>query len=436
MPYGVVANYGVRPTFGVVANVGVQPNYGTGGSLVDGEESAFSGTFSVAADDTDLSVTFTANDASGNPVAGFTPSLTVDVGDLSAALSSVNIAPATIANDGTDSATLTVTLRDTTNQPMRNIPAANITLGGTTNLTVTAIGSATDANGGITYSVVSSTEATYTITATFNGLLVTDTAGLSVTSGATLSDTPNAPGGYTAIIDQPFNSLSFTDSGVTWLNGAGYPTPIEGSVAIVTDSGAPESPSNILRWTYPIGFDSDNAPGYREGVFGEAYSSLYTCIWFRPSSTWEDHVSGVNKLFYWTAENTPEQTGTSFVSLFFNGTAAPTAFRFITQNPSAGQVIYTTSGFTPTLGEWHRMEVLQERTSGINGRVRVWCAKESAPSAVLALDETGVVLTDTGETTVQWVGIVANPYWGGNADVATQEFTLDFDHLLVTGVPN
>ena len=32
MPYGVVANYGVRPNLGVVANAGVQPNYGTGGA--------------------------------------------------------------------------------------------------------------------------------------------------------------------------------------------------------------------------------------------------------------------------------------------------------------------------------------------------------------------------------------------------------------------
>lgn len=250
-----------------------------------------------------------------------------------------------------------------------------------------------------------------------------------------LSDTPNIPVGYTSIVDQQFDSLLFTDSGVTWLNGAGYPTPTEGTVEITTEAGAPKSPSNVLRWTYPVGFDSNNAPGYRECVFGESYSSLYTAFWFRPSTTWEDHISGVNKLFYWTAENTPEFTGTSFVSLFFNNTAAPTAFRFVTQNPGEGQVLYTTSGFTPTLGEWHRIEVLQERTSGINGRVRIWCAKESAPNAVLALDETGVQLTDTGETTVQWVGVVANPYWGGNADVATQEFTLDFDHLTIVGIP-
>lgn len=351
---------------------------------------------------------------------------------VSASLSVVS-APATVGAD--EPVDVAIRVLDTTGAPVRGLPAAQVVLTSSgANNTLTQPSGVTDANGdiaGATYE--GSTAGARTLTVTVASLALDDQP--VVTIGGGISGTPNAPGGNTAIVDQPFNELLFTDSGVTWLNGAGYPTPIEGSVAILSDASAPESPSNSLRWTYPIGFDSDNAPGYRECVFGEDYSSLYTCIWLRPSETWEDHVSGVNKLFYWTARNTSEATGTSFLSMFFNATPAPTAFRFVTQNPGDDQVIYTTSGFTPLLGEWHRIEVLQERTSGITGRVRIWCANETNPSAVLALDEAGVVLTDAGETNVAWAGIVANPYWGGNAGIATQEFTLDFDHLVITGVP-
>jgi hypothetical protein len=255
-----------------------------------------------------------------------------------------------------------------------------------------------------------------------------------VVAASDLSGTPNQPGGYTAILDQPLNALAFTDAGVTWLNGGGWPTPDNGSVEIITDAGAPESPSNVLRWNYPIGYDSADSPAYRELVFGEGYSALYTCLWMRPSVGWENHPASINKLWYWTAQNTPGFTGTSFLNLRFSS-GVPARFDFITQNPGSDQVVYTSSGFTPVLGEWHRIEVLQERTSGINGRVRVWAANESTPSAVLCIDEAGVVLTDAEQSVVSWVGAVANPYWGGNAGVATQAFSLDLDNITISGVP-
>jgi hypothetical protein len=250
-----------------------------------------------------------------------------------------------------------------------------------------------------------------------------------------LSGTPNQPNGYIGIVDQAFNEVLFTDSGVTWLNGAGYPNG-EASVTLLTDASAPQSPSNTLRYTYPSGYDSDNGPGLRECVFGEFYDSIYTCLWLRPSVTWEDHPSGINKLFYWTTRNTPEQNGTALLNLRFSG-ANPVRFDIITQNPNApDQVTYQTSGFTPLLGEWHRIEVLQERTSGILGRVRMWASNESNVTSVLCMDETGVQLTDDEETTLVWRGVNFDPVWGGNTAVSTREFTLDYDHMILSGVPN
>jgi hypothetical protein len=250
-----------------------------------------------------------------------------------------------------------------------------------------------------------------------------------------LADTPNAPARYTPIVDQPFDELLFTDPGVRWLNGAGYPTPREGSVSIVRDASGPRSPGGGLRWIYNVGFDSNNAPGYRSCDFGENYSALYTCLWLRPSASWEDHLSSVNKLFYWTARNTDGASGTSFLSLSYEGGRSPAAFRFITQNPGEDQIIYTTRGFTPRLSEFHRVECLQERTAGIRGRVRLWCANESDPRAVLALDVSDVQLTDARQAQLAFRGIELHPYWGGAGGRATREFTLDMDHLIIAGAP-
>jgi hypothetical protein len=257
---------------------------------------------------------------------------------------------------------------------------------------------------------------------------------LSGGASADISGTPNAPVGYTAIVNQPMDAVLFTDSGVTWLNGAGYPNG-EATVTVFTDASAPESPSNVLRFTYDFPFDSNNGPGLREGVFGEAYSALYTCLWVKPSTTWENHPSGVNKFFYWTARNTDAQNGTCFISMNYNSTPAPVGFQFYTQNPGEDQEVFSTSGFTPILGEHHRIEVLLERTSGILGRVRMWCSNESNPSPVLGMDQTGVQLTDAGESVVAWTGVNLDPVWGGNTSVSTRSFTLDFDHLLITGTP-
>jgi hypothetical protein len=248
-----------------------------------------------------------------------------------------------------------------------------------------------------------------------------------------ISGTPNAPVGYTAIVDQPMNEVLFTDSGVVWLNGAGYPNG-EATVTVFSDASAPESPSNVLRFSYDFPFDSNNGPGFRECAFGENYSALYTCLWFKHSTTWENHPSGVNKMFYWTARNTPGLNGTCFISLNYNSTAAPVNFQFYTQNPGEDQEVFATSGFTPLLGEYHRVQVLLERTSGILGRVRMWCSNESNPSSVLAMDQTGVQLTDAGQTLVAWSGINLDPVWGGNTSVSTRSFTLDFDHIVMTGV--
>ena len=65
----------------------------------------------------------------------------------------------------------------------------------------------------------------------------------------------------------------------------------------------------------------------------------------------------------------------------------------------------------------------------------MWCSNETNPSPVLGLDQAGVQLTDSDETNVAWVGVNLDPVWGGNGTVSTREFTLDFDHLVITGVP-
>jgi hypothetical protein len=80
-----------------------------------------------------------------------------------------------------------------------------------------------------------------------------------VVAASDLSGTPNQPGGYTAILDQPLNALAFTDAGVTWLNGGGWPTPDNGSV--VSWVGAVANPywgGNAGVATQAFSLDLDN----------------------------------------------------------------------------------------------------------------------------------------------------------------------------------
>jgi hypothetical protein len=100
---------------------------------------------------------------------------------ISAGTSTVAVSPAVIANDGVESATITVRVLDDRGEPVAGFAAANIVLASTgTGNTITQPTGATNQDGVITGSIVSTVSAIKTISATVAGLAVTDTASLNV----------------------------------------------------------------------------------------------------------------------------------------------------------------------------------------------------------------------------------------------------------------
>lgn len=96
-----------------------------------------------------------------------------------------------IDDNGTDTVTYTITVRDTDNdvvngeivyRPMQRLArTGNIVLGGTTGLTITWLAAETDVDGQIQFTATSTTAATYTITVSVLGQALTQTPVLTVT---------------------------------------------------------------------------------------------------------------------------------------------------------------------------------------------------------------------------------------------------------------
>lgn len=224
------------------------PTAGGGGGSVNAVQSRFTGTHGVAANDTPLAAVFEARDANGDPVVGYTPNVTVDVGYVSAALSSFALDVATIDGDGVDAALGTLTLVDTDGHPVPDFPATAITLTGTAGLNVTALSAATDRTGTLQYEVRSETAAVYTMGVTINGGALADTAELTVES----------VGGAAPVLVEDFSTYANTADLLADPRGI-YLTFEDARTANMTlddavgYNGVPQS----LRYDYPSGLDTD-----------------------------------------------------------------------------------------------------------------------------------------------------------------------------------
>jgi hypothetical protein len=154
---------------------------------------------------------FAVTSTSGNPTAG-SATLTVtgnSPGD--AALSSVSAAPASVPADGTNSATVTVTLRSLCGTP---VSGKTITLGqGAGSSIITPASAVTDASGVATFTVTTTTPETVTYTATD----VTDSVVLTQTATVTFFPPPVVAKSFSpsSIIAGQSSTLSVT---VTNLN--------------------------------------------------------------------------------------------------------------------------------------------------------------------------------------------------------------------------
>jgi Bacterial Ig-like domain (group 3)/Bacterial Ig domain len=239
---------------------------------------------------------------------------------------------------------------------------------------------------------------------------------------ASATDWPNEPAGATLL----------TDFGFATLKGDGWGNSASPYVTIVSDSEAPLSPPAVAQYTYPAGMTGGVAPGsigWEHPELLGGVRDLFLGFWWKPSSPWQGHASGVNKLVFISQYG--GACGGSLQNIVFtmfgiNASGTP--------NPPGPYKLRATTEFLGTarnyspnvsnpdivLGEWHRIEILirpsTTATSG-DGVLRWW------------LD--GTLLGDY--TTVNypqcpWDVVAFSPTWGGVGDTKTETDHFWYDH--------
>lgn len=226
----------------------------------------------------------------------------------------------------------------------------------------------------------------------------------------------NEPGGMTLVDERPFNTLAEHASP----HDPAWDTDIE--MSIVTDATAPQSPSNVIRETFPTGFVGGASNGHA-GVPFTGYKTLYSCYAAKYSSNWWGHLTGVNKQVYIWAN------GGNI--LFFEATGTgtdPLEPRIITQATPDDTTF--TPNITPTKivprGTWFQIEILLvgNTVGASNGTLDWWV------DGIHSGSYTGVTYT-TGATL--WDIYELRPVWGGAGDSVPATMTIDWDDIYISG---
>lgn len=170
--------------------------------------------------------TLTIRNAAGSPLADKTATGTATDTTVSAA-STISITPDEIPDDGTTPASILITVTNGS-VPLPGIPTAAISVTSTgSNNTITAVGSVTNAQGQIVYTITSTTAETKTITVEVADLELTDNPTVDVTGDAPATWSYE-PVGYVMIAEWD-NAASIAPTGFA-LDGS--PNPSNGGTTV------------------------------------------------------------------------------------------------------------------------------------------------------------------------------------------------------------
>ena len=230
----------------------------------------------------------------------------------------------------------------------------------------------------------------------------------------------NEPAGMTLIDERPFNSLTETDSPHVpfWFRAGG---------SIVSDPTAPQSPSNVLRATYPNGFIGGSA-SMQTGVEGQGISNrtFYITWWAKYSSNWFGHLTGVNKQCYFAANGS---AGQAFFEANAVGTNQMRPAMVLQSGLGTDATFYPNlvPGATVPRGKWFNVEiVLVGNTAGNSDGTFDWYI-----DGVHVGHASGLKITTTA---TGWDRFNFDPIWGGAGDqITTGDQTLDLDDVYLSG---
>ena len=234
-------------------------------------------------------------------------------------------------------------------------------------------------------------------------------AAFTVTAPA-VTGWPNEPSGFVTMTDQPFSTLT----SLGW-RVASDPS---GNLTAVNDATAPQSPSSVMQVRYPAGFTGGSAPGtlyYAHGATKEVYAGFY----WKPSSSWQNHPSNVNKIAFWQSQG----SGNNAYLMMYGGGSyhLDAAIAYPTVTHMQANVNRT----VVTLGQWHRIEwhLKYATTSGGADGVLEWWL-----DGVLQGRYTDIrTPADAG-----YIEYQISPTWGGIGSSKAQTEYYWYDHVRLS----
>ena len=214
---------------------------------------------------------------------------------------------------------------------------------------------------------------------------------------------PNEPGGYTTLSDQPWGVLS----SIGWFHqnrGA--------SSFITVDVSAPLSASTVLAHSYPAGMPGGVEPAVDWTPLPSNFKEGYVGMWWKPSSSWQNHPSNVNKIFFIfgsAGHIIPVMYGTGGGTYQLRVAPEWGGWSWLTPNVNSGNI---------TLGQWHRIEVyFKQQTSG--GIIRWWM------DGRLIGEYTNISFPSS----MVFQELQIAPTWGGVGGTKSQQDYFWFDHV-------
>lgn len=226
----------------------------------------------------------------------------------------------------------------------------------------------------------------------------------------------NEPAGMTPISDRPFDALNELGWGdFNFVSGTG----------LTTDATAPHSPSNVLRFVFPNGFNGGSSTGV-SGIVDFSYKTLYVAYYFKYSANWQGHSTGFNKHGYCWINNDSVEV---FFTMAYGGGNGDMELRVDVQGAAVGDNMYAPNLAAAVMArdQWHLVEYILVGNSA------------STADGTIDWYLNG---THVGHVTgIQWSSGAANfsqvsifPVWGGSGDVvAGADQYIEFDQHYQSG---
>jgi hypothetical protein len=369
-----------------------QGSGGGGGTTPDAGQTTFvNGTFAPAANGSATAgLTYTSRSAGGSGIPGRSIAYDVVYTAVDVAASSVAASPSTV--DSGVPSTITITLLDATGEPLVGVPASQIVVASSgTGNTITQPSGVTSAAGQITATLSSTVGEAKTISVTACGVLLSDTAEVTVSGGGGGGATwrGNEPAGLTNSTATDFS----TSTAWSFTNGSHGSVSGENQAA----TSPPRSGPLVARFQCPTGSFSGGGIGIATAFTGQNVPRVYTCAWLYVSPNATLHPSAW-KLWY---QYNPGGSGGCVPLLEPIGSITSGGIRLKVET-QAGRTPPASAASSPTVGvitrgQWFLLETLTDATAAV---FRAW------------VDGVEVV-TLTGGTWSNTQDCYLDPYYGG-----------------------